>query len=309
MAGKRPLEGVVVRVLVTGAAGFVGRSLVPHLLEQGHEVAILVREQYGMGYPLPSSLEALRPQLHIVYADLRNYHLTARAVQEAAPEAVFHLAAAGVTDPFLPLETALRHNQQGTLNLLRASLEDSRQPADRVIIARTPGERSAMNVYAASKAAAWQLCRYYANSLQWPVVGAMIFQAYGPGQPAHTLIPSALAAALAGQDFPMTSGEQERDWIYLDDVLRGLAACLPADLTPGTTVELGTGRPTTLLEVVQLIYELVDRGGKPLPGALPSRPGEAPSQIAQAAETTVLLEWRARIDLRAGIKKMLLLLQ
>ncbi len=303
------MEGVVVRVLVTGAAGFVGRSLVPYLLEQGHEVAILVREPYGMGYPLPPPLEELRPRLKVVYADLRNYRLTARAVAEAQPEAVFHLAAAGVTNPFLPLETALRHNQQGTLNLLRASLEDSRQPAGQVIIARTPGERSAMNVYAASKAAVWQLCRYYANSQQWPVVGAMVFQAYGPGQPAHTLIPSALAAALAGQDFPMTSGEQERDWIYLDDVVRGLAAFLPAELGPGTTVELGTGRPHTLMEAVQLIYELVDRGGRPLPGALPSRPGEAASQVANAAETAGLLEWQAQVDLRAGIEKLLQLLQ
>src|SRR5690606_40491105 len=70
--------------------------------------------------PLPPPLEELRPRLKVVYADLRNYRLTARAVAEAQPEAVFHLAAAGVTNPFLPLETALRHNQQGTLNLLRS---------------------------------------------------------------------------------------------------------------------------------------------------------------------------------------------
>ena len=102
----------------------------------------------------------------------------------------------------------------------------------------------------------------------------MIFQAYGPGQPSHTFVQAALRSALAGQDFAMTSGVQSRDWIFLNDVTDGLVAILDKDLQPGKSVELGTGRGTTLLDVAELAYQLVGHGGRPLIGALPDRTGD-----------------------------------
>ena len=295
------------RILVTGATGFIGQHLVAHLLATGREVSILVREAYGMGQPLPPALATQRSQLQVVYADLRNFALTARAVRQAAPEAVIHLAAAGVTDPFLAVETALRHNLTGTLNLLRACFPGRGTPGHPVgqcIVGRTPGELVAMNPYAASKAAAWQFCQMYARTQAWPIHGAMIFQAYGPGQPAHTLVAAALAAALAGRDFPMTAGTQARDWIHVADVAQGLAAFPGSDVAPGTTLDLGTGELTTLADVVSQIYTLVGRGGQPRLGALPSRPGEAPVQQANSRQTRQLLHWQAVIPLETGLKSM-----
>ena len=98
------------RVLITGATGFVGQHLVPLLIAGENETAILVREAYGMGQPLPASLAAIRDRLQVVYADLRNYRLTGRALQQAQPDVVFHLAAAGVADPFLAVDTAIQLN-------------------------------------------------------------------------------------------------------------------------------------------------------------------------------------------------------
>jgi nucleoside-diphosphate-sugar epimerase len=295
------------RVLVTGATGFIGRSLVAHLVTGDLPVTILIREAYGHADigQLPPTLANVRDRIHVVYADLRNFQLTVRAIREAEPECVIHLAAAGVTDPFLGVDTALRHNLTGTINLLRACFEKT-FGVRQCIVGRTPGELSAMNVYAASKAAAWNFCQMYARTQQWPIQGAMIFQAYGPGQPDNTLIPSAMKAALAGQDLPMTAGTQERDWIYVEDVARGLAAVLNSDLPPGTTVDLGTGRLTSVAEVVRQIYGLVDRGGQPLMGALPGRPGEESRQAADADRTEQLIGWRAAVSLEEGLKRLTL---
>lgn len=291
------------RVLVTGATGFIGRSLVTHLVAGAMPVIILVREAYGHAdiRQLPPALANVRDRIQVVYADLRNFQLTVRAIREAEPDCVIHLAAAGVTDPFLAVDTALRHNLTSTINLLRACFEKTRNTRQ-CIIARTPGELSAINVYAASKAAAWNFCQMYARTQQWPIHGAMIFQAYGEDQPENTLIPSALKAALAGQDFPMTAGTQERDWIYVEDVASGLAAMLGRDLPPGMTIDLGTGRLTSVAGVVRHIYALVGKGGKPLVGALPDRPGEETRQAATADRTETLIGWRAAVSLEEGLK-------
>ncbi|MCB8966436.1 MAG: NAD(P)-dependent oxidoreductase [Ardenticatenaceae bacterium] len=299
------------RVLVTGATGFIGRALLTHLLAQTDITPVLLlREPYSDPRLLPPFLAAIRTQYEAVYADLRNFQLTVRAVREAEPEAVIHLAAAGATDPFLSVQTAVSHNLTGTVNLARACFEKN-FTVRRLLVARTPGEQSAMNSYAASKAAAWQFCQMYGRTQNWPIHGAMIFQAYGPHQPEHTLIPAASKAALAGQDFPLTQGSQIKDWIYVTDVVAGLLAALDAELSPGTTVELGSGQGAAVAAVVTQIYELVQQhgwatqAGRPLIGALPARPGEVPQQIADAASTKELLGWETAVSLNNGLQQYL----
>ncbi|MCB0033769.1 MAG: NAD(P)-dependent oxidoreductase [Anaerolineales bacterium] len=294
------------RVLITGGTGFIGQRLTETLVAHKHyQPYLLVREAYGMGTPLPPRLMTLREQIRLVFADLRTFSLTSRAINEAQPDIVVHLAAQGATDPFLSVDTAVRHNLSGTLNLLRACFEKS-FTTTRLIVARTPGEIDVINSYAASKAAAWQFCRMYAQTQQWPVIGAMIFQCYGVGQSPRALLPAALTAARAGQDFPMTAGEQTRDFIHIDDVVSGLIALIEtADLPAGATAELGTGIPTSLTTAVQTIYELVDQGGQPKPGLLPARPGEQPQPLANLAHTQQLIDWQPALTLRDGLKQLL----
>ncbi|MCP5096536.1 MAG: NAD(P)-dependent oxidoreductase [Chloroflexi bacterium] len=293
------------RILVTGATGFIGQHLVAALVAQPDTaVSILIREAYSHAdlKPLPSTLANLRDQLNIVYADLRNFKLTVRAIEQATPDCVIHLAAAGVTDPFLGINTALRHNLDGTLNLLRACFEKT-FTTQQLIVGRTPGELTNMNVYATSKASAWNFCEMFARTQQWPIHGVMIFQAYGAGQTDRALIPAAIKAALADQDFPMTAGTQSRDWIYIDDLIAGFTALISKALPPATTVALGTGIATAVADVVRQIYALVDGNGRPRIGTLPSRPGEENLQIADVALTKELIGWETAVSLSQGLQK------
>ena len=289
-------------ILLTGGTGFIGRTLAPLLIAQPDTaVTLLLRDDYK-GQPLPPLLENLRPKIDLVYIDLSDYLRTARTVYERQPDQVIHLAAVGVSDPFLPVKTALAFNLHATLNLLHACFEKS-STTHKFIIGRTPGEHSAMNPYATSKAAAWQFCRMYVRTQQWPIIGAMIYQAYGPGQPENNLVPAAIKAAHTQVDFPMTAGTQERDWVYISDVAAGILTMLHADLMPGTTVDIGTGQLNSVANVVCNIYEIIGGNGRPQIGAIQSRPGEMSQQLANTARTKELIDWQATTSLDQGLNK------
>ena len=103
------------KVLVTGGAGFIGSNIVDALIAKNHQVLILDNISTG-------KRQNLNPQAKLYELDLTSAAAAEMIVNEK-PEIVFHLASAGVTDPFLNIETALRHNLNGTLHLLRACFE------------------------------------------------------------------------------------------------------------------------------------------------------------------------------------------
>jgi nucleoside-diphosphate-sugar epimerase len=281
-------------VLITGGTGFIGGALIQRLIDQDAHVTVLVREK-------PGQIRQLRfpDGVEVVEADLRYAAGLKRAVEAVAPEWVVHLAAVGVTNPFLPIGEALRSNLDGTINLLKAVSGQCR-----VLVARTPGEFEMINPYAASKAAAWGFCRMFHRTEGWPVVGVMPFQVYGPGQPTKTVLGAALKAAHAGEPFPMTSGEQKRDWVYIEDVVDGILAAATASGIDGETVELGTGLATSIKEVATRLFELAGKG-QPLVGALPARPGEVPVMAADADRAEHLTGWRATIGIDEGLRRLI----
>jgi nucleoside-diphosphate-sugar epimerase len=239
---------------------------------------------------------------------VRNYVQVRRLVEKTAPDVIFHLAAVGVNKPFIAEEIAMRVNVCGTLNVLRATERTKNRRTRRIVVAGTSYEYGADgrldpgNVYAASKVAAWAFCRMYYRSHGTPVVVARPFNVYGPGQNEQALIPSAIGAALQGQDFPTTPGEQRRDFIFIDDVIEGFLAVATATGVEGESLDLGTGQSTPVRDAVERVFELTGSVGRPLIGALPYRPGVIWEQTADADRTARLTDWCARTDLEHGLQ-------
>jgi dTDP-glucose 4,6-dehydratase len=157
------------------------------------------------------------------------------------------------------------------------------------------------NAYAASKIAAWAFGRMYWRAWGLPVVTVRPFQVYGPGQPHQSLIPATIRAALSGEDFPMTPGEQERDFVYVQDVVDGMLATVEAAGIEGTSLDLGTGIGHTVRNVVERIWQLMDAEGRVQSGALSYRSGEATRLVADADRTAQLTGWRATTSLEKGL--------
>jgi GDP-4-dehydro-6-deoxy-D-mannose reductase len=186
------------RVLITGAAGFVGRHLAAHLLTHGeHEVWGLARA--------PDSTAGLDPRVRLVEADLRERSSTVEAIEQARPEAVYHLASQASVARSLadPLDTIM-NNVVGQVNLLEACAEHAREARilvvgsneeygltrpDELPIAETK-ELRPISPYAVSKVAQDMLGHQYFATHGLQVVRVRPFTHTGPGQTSLFVTPA-----------------------------------------------------------------------------------------------------------------------
>jgi UDP-glucose 4-epimerase len=162
--------------------------------------------------------------------------------------------------------------------------------------------------YAITKTAAWRFCRRFRNTKGWPIVTVRPFSVYGPRQAANTFVSACIRAAQSGHPFDMTAGEQTRDWIYVQDVAKGLLRSAEEPAAIGGTFNLCTGRETSLYEVAQLTVTEVAamQGTKPVAinrGALDYREAEIWRLVGSPARARDILSWEAHISLREGIRR------
>lgn len=279
------------RCLITGGAGFIGRHLVAALAAAGgYELRVLDDDSTGDRRALAGSGAAF------VQGDLRD-----RAALDAALPgctAVIHLAAAtGVAACTADPRRSLDVNAMGTLELLEGC---RRHGVLRVIAASTAGalldadggvvdaHRPArpQSPYGAGKAALEALLSAYAGSFGLETCALRLGNVYGPGA-SHKdgVVLRFLRAHRAGRP-PVIhgDGEQARDFVYVLDVVAGIRQAL--DSGAQGTFQLGSGRPTTLRELVAVLDEVLVPG--PLPAIHVPRPsgeaGDSHCDIAPAHE-------------------------
>jgi UDP-glucose 4-epimerase len=286
-------------VLISGATGFIGQRLVAALQHAECHVAVLA---------LPDEEVADREGVRVVVGDITDTAGLTNTLQSVAPQVVFHLAAVGTANPNLPMHEACRVNVGGAINLLEAVR--ATESVQRMVMVGTSYEYGArgsddgldpFNAYSASKVAAWAFTRAAHTTWGIPAVHVRPFQVYGPGQRSEALIPAAIAAALRHEDFPMTRGEQQRDFVFVDDVVSGLIAAAQASGVEGRSLDLGSGELRAVREVVERIWAKTASRGRILPGVLPYRPGEVSAIPANVQRTRLLTGWEAEVSLDHGL--------
>jgi nucleoside-diphosphate-sugar epimerase len=225
------------------------------------------------------------------------------AFMQVRPTCVLHLAAAGVNHPFLPEAEAAQVNVNGTRHVLQASQAVQVQRFIQVgTCYESASEPSQASPYAASKLEAWQMWRAF-MTVHAPMVATALrlFHVYGPEQPKTGLIAVAIDAALRSKPFEMTPGEQQRDFVFIDDVVEALLMTLTAPLTGVKTYEVGTGVSCSVRAVVQRIFGIVGGAGEAAVGARPYRSNEIMYLVADPQPIVQDLGWRACTNLEAGL--------
>ncbi|MFQ5812944.1 MAG: NAD-dependent epimerase/dehydratase family protein [Anaerolineae bacterium] len=297
-----------VRVLVTGATGFIGSHLAERLVAERAEVTLAVEPGASK-----ANVASILDKVRVREVDLREGQMVRQLVQECQPSRVYHLAAVGVTEPGIDPALAVQVNVMGTLNLLEALSETD---CDCFINTgtcyeyghHTPPMREdqmvdPINTYATSKSAAWLFCHMYHRTHGYPIVTVRPFTVYGPRQSTRALIPQTILSALRGEDFEMTGGEQTRDFTYVDDVVEGYVRASLSKKAIGQTINLGTGEERPIKDVVLKVLELMGNPVRPLIGALPYRPREIWRLCSDNSKARELLGWQPQVSLEDGLRK------
>jgi UDP-glucose 4-epimerase len=258
------------RVLVTGAAGFVGAPVTRALLARGFEVVALDNFSVGSRDVAEQALAAGPGS--IAEVDLRDADGVRRAVAEAAPWGVIHLAALHfipycVANPAEAVEvnvTGTQHLLDGLLEaeperLVFASTADVYEPSESPYAERDPV--GPINVYGATKLMGEQLIGFHrARQPELEPVVARMFNVYGPGETNPHVMPAIFEQLRTSRVLSLGNLTPRRDYIYVDDMADALVGLLTRAPT-GTTVNVGTGRSTSVAELVRSLEALL---GEPI---------------------------------------------
>lgn len=324
--------GVVVRLIVTGGAGFIGSAFVRRAIHERHEVLTIDKLTYA------GRLEALdevmgAPSHRFRLADIADGDAVAAAFHDFDPEGVVHLAAESHVDrsiddasafittnvcgTFVLLEAALRHwlrlppQRRENFRFVHVSTDEVFGSVAGARVSDANSRYAPNSPYAASKAAADHFARAWRKTYGMPVIVTNCSNNYGPWQHAEKLIPTVVRHALAGEPIPIYgAGDNVRDWLYVDDHVSGLMAALEKG-APGETYLFGGRCELRNLDLARAICAILDARSARADGKsyarqiafVPDRPGHDMRYALDPSHAEKQLGWRAAERLETGLDK------
>lgn len=290
------------RILVTGASGFVGSRLTAMAIAEGADVTVLAEPQDPL-----TRLEGMLPRLRVIRRDLGDVAALEPEVERLAAEICIHLA--WYTEPGKYLEA------EENVRLLSASLGLlqmlTRVGCGHVLVSGTCAEYDTSQgylredsptrpatLYAAAKHALYTVGDRLTSLSGMGLTWARLFYMYGPGEHPRRLIPSVIRSLRAGEDFRATPGSQVRDYLYVEDVA-GALWHLARHRIAGV-YNVCSGVPVTVRSLLETVGQLLGCPEKIHYDALLDRNWE-PQFVCGDNTRLVDAGWTAKVPLRTGL--------
>lgn len=308
-----------VKILVTGADGFIGSHLAEALVSHGAEVTALCLynsfDKHGWLDDLP---EAVRTRLSVERGDVRDAAFVRRIVR--GQEIVFHLAALiAIPHSYFAAQSYVDTNVLGTLNVLEAARELGVPRVVQTSTSEVYGTALTLPIaeshplqgqspYSASKIGADMMAEAFARSFDLPVAILRPFNTYGPRQSERAVIPAVIRQALDPSCAALRIGDAStvRDFTYVEDTVAAfLAIGLAPDVEFGRAYNAGSGKAVSVAEMIDLVVDLTGCG-KPVehdPERMRPSDSEVRALLADSSRLAAAIGWRAGVDLRQGLTR------
>lgn len=259
------------KILVTGADGFIGSHLTEALVKQGYATkAFVYYNSFNSWGWLDKSSPQVKEQLEIFAGDIRDPYGVKKAMEGC--DAVLHLAALiAIPYSYHSPETYVETNIKGTLNVLQAARELKIKKVIHTSTSEVYGTARRVPIsedhplegqspYSATKIGADQLAISFFRSFETPVAVVRPFNTYGPRQSARAVIPSIITQLAAGKtEIQLGSLSPTRDFNFVEDTVRGFISALESERSIGEVINIGSGYEISVGETVELIGSLMKK--------------------------------------------------
>ncbi len=296
-------------IFVTGASGFIGANLIRELLNQNDEIHILNHTKKNSW-----RLEEIKNQITTHYGDLANITSLKSTLAKTQPTHIIHLATYGAYPFQIEMNKMISVNIVGTKNLLEASKDI---PYKCLINTGTSSEYGFKNkpmrendfcnpvsYYGATKLAATQICKVFAQINNKPIVTLRLFSVFGPYEEPSRFIPTIIKSLIVRNTIKLTSGSLRRDFIYAKDVVTAYMQALNlATVLQGKIINIGTRKEYTNDEVVEKLFKVTNKKTRIEKGAYPKRMWDTEHWHADISLAKEILNWNPRYSLGKGLAK------
>ena len=296
------------RFFVTGATGFVGAFLARKLADLGCDVHLLARENANRW-----RLRDLENAFTFHRGDLTDLEGLRKIVSKVRPTVVYHLGVHGAYPFQTDADETILTNVFGSWNLLKACSDvdykvfvntgSSSEYGSKPHAMRETDVLEPNSYYAVAKSAQTLVCRHTARVDKRPINTFRLFSVYGPYEEPSRLVPTVIRNCLEGRELKMVSPETARDFIYVEDVVDAYLRIDELSRHCGEVFNIGSGMQSTVRDVVEASTRATGASPKVSWGAIPHRPWDTETWVADCTKVRRMLKWTARTGLDQGIAK------
>ncbi|RYG89887.1 MAG: SDR family NAD(P)-dependent oxidoreductase [Alphaproteobacteria bacterium] len=256
------------KVLVTGADGFIGSHLTEYLVSLGYEVKALSQYNSFNYWGWLEDVDCLK-QIEVLNGDVRDPHYCKHITKDV--DIVFHLAALiAIPYSYVAPDSYVDTNVKGTLNICQAAMENGVKRVIHTSTSEVYGTAQYVPIdekhplqpqspYSASKIGADAMAMSFFNAFDLPVTIARPFNTYGPRQSARAVIPTIISQIANGEkQIQLGDVSPTRDFNYVLDTCRGFVELARCDEAVGDTVNIGSNFEISVGDTLNLIRELMN---------------------------------------------------
>lgn len=303
------------RVLVTGAGGFIGSHLCEALIEKGYKVKAFVRYNSLNSWGWLES-SSHKEEMEIISGDIRDYDRVKDAVKNV--DIVFHLAALiGIPYSYISPLAYVKTNIEGTYNILQAARELGVQKVIHTSTSEVYGtaqfvpitEKHPVNPqspYAATKAGADHLALSFYRAFNLPVAIIRPFNTYGPRQSARAVIPTIITQLLSGKrKIKLGSLHPTRDLTYVKDTVEAFVKVAESEKSIDEIINIGLNFEISIGDLAKLIANIMNIEIEIETEKKKQRPekSEVRRLWADNRKAKKLLGWSPKYTLEKGLKE------
>jgi nucleoside-diphosphate-sugar epimerase len=292
------------RLLVIGGSGFIGQHVVRRGVCRGWQVTSLGLNNHGVSRKTPG--------VRYIVADLTKLD-SLRQLGDNRFDYVVNLGGYIEHTLFGSGGRGLIYSHfDGLLNLLEfldrtaikrfVQIGSSDEYGDAPAPQHEGLRESPISPYSFGKVAATHFLQMLQRTEGFPAVILRLFLTYGPGQDGRRFLPQIIKGCLLDLEFPVSKGEQLRDFCYVEDTVNAIFLALGSDLVDGEIFNVGSGVPVTIKTLIEQVCLIVGKG-RPQFGSIQYRAGENMALFADTKKIQDQLGWRPEVSMEVGLRR------